>query len=304
LTVGREANSLIQAGDARRAGVKNLPISPTANYLHFAGRKIISVCQDGRLEYDDTQRCRRVWKSGIMTALTFTRQLRHKFLRAFTLIELLVVIGIIAILAGMLLPTLSKAKDNAKAISCLNNLRQWGTAMQLYANEYNGFLPPEGWPTPPDTPTKYTHTNSWYVLLPKVIGLRSYYEMPWRTDSAIEPEHSIWICSANLRRSNGNNLFHYCLNGLVDGSGTNDRPTKVAWIQRPSLTPYLFDSKNQPAVHSDINHPGNFIHTNLHSGGAQIDFLDGHASRSNKRDYWDSSAGRARTDNPEIVWVP
>ncbi|HTV40928.1 MAG TPA: type II secretion system protein [Candidatus Sulfotelmatobacter sp.] len=104
--------------------------------------------------------------------------------RAFTLIELLVVIAIIAILGAILLPVLNKSMERAKRANCLSNLRQWGTAMQIYGTDNNSGMPRDGmdadaaYPGPsndsqyPDTTVDGTpdDLHAWFNLLPPSMG--------------------------------------------------------------------------------------------------------------------------------------
>src|SRR5882757_8544113 len=99
---------------------------------------------------------------------------------AFTLVELLVVIGFIAILIGILLPSLNKARKSAQAVQCMSNMRQLGNGFQLYVNAYKGYLPWTGNSDGNSTANPigpWDDSAYWANAVPKLVGAHSYFEL-------------------------------------------------------------------------------------------------------------------------------
>lgn len=149
---------------------------------------------------------------------------------AFTLVELLVVISIIAMLAGILLAVFGKARQTANGVACESNLRQWGLATQIYANENNGFLPRRGQGVGPtfqvDRPT------DWFNALPPILRMKRYSDLVADQQIPRPPGSAVWLCA---QAADFNSLYYwsYGMNmalSVWEADQNNGRPDRITAV--------------------------------------------------------------------------
>jgi prepilin-type N-terminal cleavage/methylation domain-containing protein len=180
-----------------------------------------------------------------MFSMVFSRshKVRAATLRGFTLIELLVVIAIISILASMLFPSFSRARESARRIDCINNLKQIGIAIAMYTQDWDERYP-VGYPywSPPGTDKIYlSQTLHSYTKSYQLWNCKSWTGV-YRPE-ADEGNYSFVVLTKN-DTPNPNNVI-----GVpMPGGGLYQLPRADAVLQNPTEYPLLFCGGAVPLV--------------------------------------------------------
>jgi prepilin-type N-terminal cleavage/methylation domain-containing protein len=188
---------------------------------------------------------------------------------AFTLLELLVVIAVISILAALLLPALSRSKEEGRRTFCMNNLKEVNTAIRLYADDWADFLPVL--PNPNPYPNG---VGAFYKQLVKgYLGLTG----------PASPTEKVFICPSDtiIQVQAGHAFTSYTFNGYEVGPEAIPRITgqKMSAIKSPAKAVLVGE---WPAFFGGSWHP--VINGDSPNAKDVLSFVDGHASFT--RIYW------------------
>jgi len=214
--------------------------------------------------------------------------------RAFTLIELLVVMAIIAILAAMLLTVLAQAREHGRAAQCLSNLRQWGVAFRMYADDNGDFLPRRGQGV--QTLALINRSTDWFNALPPYFGMDSFDLMVSNDITPAAHSQSVFICpSAN--NPGGAYFLPYGMN--MNLSPWNlPQPAQYFQIHEPACVVALGEAPGPYASTYPSKQPYSIVAR--HGGQINLLFLAGQA-QSFAGSYVGCGAGDPH--HADVLWL-